>query len=98
MFPSTFPQSNHVFDKPAGMTDRLCEALCVFCGVNPEGFPIVVSCWKPTAEELAEINRTGRVWLMTWGRTMPPVTVLGLTPFIEDRPHPAEGGQPTTDE
>jgi len=45
------------------------------------GQTVVVSCWKVTAEELAEIQRTGRVWLMVWGVTMPPVALCGVKPI-----------------
>lgn len=35
-----------------------------------------VSCWELSAEELAEINRTGRIFLSVFsGRTQPPVYV-----------------------
>ncbi|QGJ74195.1 hypothetical protein [Sinorhizobium meliloti] len=35
-----------------------------------------VSCWELSADELAEINRTGRVYLSVFsGRTQPPVFV-----------------------
>ncbi|MDX0251164.1 hypothetical protein GOC31_20925 [Sinorhizobium meliloti] len=35
-----------------------------------------VSCWELSAEELAEVNRTGRIYLSVFsGRTQPPVYV-----------------------
>lgn len=35
-----------------------------------------VSCWELSAEDLAEINRTGRIFLSVFsGRTQPPVYV-----------------------
>ncbi|MDW9573405.1 hypothetical protein GOA73_08450 [Sinorhizobium meliloti] len=35
-----------------------------------------VSCWQLSADELAEINRTGRIYLSVFsGRTQPPVFV-----------------------
>ncbi|RVM91480.1 hypothetical protein [Sinorhizobium meliloti] len=35
-----------------------------------------VSCWELSAEELAEVNRTGRIYLSVFsGRTQPPVFV-----------------------
>ena len=40
-----------------------------------------ISCWQLTAEELAEVARTGRVWLHVWGR-QPPVYVGGDYPFV----------------
>ncbi len=38
----------------------------------------IISCWMPSAAELAEILKTGRIWLSVWGgRTSPPVYVTG---------------------
>jgi hypothetical protein len=54
------------------------------------GVPVVVSCWKPDAAELAEINRTGRVWLYVWGVSMPPCVVSGHHPWSPP-PEPPEG-------
>lgn len=36
-----------------------------------------VSCWKLDADELAEIQRTGVVWLSVMGPTHPPLFVGG---------------------
>lgn len=36
-----------------------------------------LSCWRLTPEELAEIARTGVVWLSIWGSTQPPALVAG---------------------
>lgn len=48
------------------------------------GVCISVSCWKPNAEEIAEINRTGEVWagIMAPLRrpTQPPIWLLGIDP------------------
>ena len=60
---TSFPESNCVLDKPPGMTYEECEAASVCRTHTPHGIPVVISCWKVTAEELAEITRTGRVWL-----------------------------------
>lgn len=81
MFPSSFDESNHSLDKPREMTHEQCDPLSVYVGRNVENLPVVVSCWKCTPEELAEINRTGRVWLIVHGVTMPPVSVCGEKPF-----------------
>ena len=53
----------------------------VFRGQSEDGQPVVVSCFKMTAEELAEVNKTGRVWLIVYGHTMPPVILDGESPF-----------------
>lgn len=41
-----------------------------------------ISCWKLTAEELAEIQEQGVVWLHVWG-VHPPVRVDGHNPFAQ---------------
>lgn len=70
--PVTFREANAILGPPAGEEE----------GVVP--LPILrkdgrlVSCWRPSAAELAEILRTGRIWLSVWGdRTQPPVHVAG---------------------
>jgi hypothetical protein len=78
MEPSSFDESNHVLSRPSSMTDEQCAPLSVFVNPDPE---IVISCWKLTGEELAEINRTGRVWLWIWGPTMPPALLTIASPF-----------------
>ena len=81
MFPSGFAEENGVLGAPAGMTPDECEPLSVWRGANDLGAAVVVSCWKVTPEELREIEKTGRVWLVVLGQTMPPVVVLGTSPF-----------------
>ena len=71
--PERFPEANLLLGPPQG-----CET-----DVNP--LPVrrlegcLVSCWRLTAEELAEVQRTGVVWLSVWGRrTQPPVMVTAI--------------------
>lgn len=81
MIPTSFDESNHVLDKPQDMDRADCDALSVWVGPTPQGFPVVISCWKLTKEELEEIQRTGRVWLWVFGVTMPPVALETAKPF-----------------
>jgi len=81
MEPASFDQADTVLDKPQGFSHDQCGALSVFRGRRSDGLPVVISCWKPTREELAEIQRTGRVWLMVIGETMPPCYLDGHNPF-----------------
>lgn len=78
---SAFDEENGVLDGPPGMSPDECECLSVYRGKDNDGFDVVISCWKPTPEEWEEMRRTGRVWLVVCGRTMPPVAVLGKSPF-----------------
>lgn len=81
MIAASFDESNAVLGRPPSMTHEDCDPLSVLLTQMESGHPCVVSCWKVTAEELAEINRTGRVWLMVLGETMPPVVVCGVKPI-----------------
>ena len=73
---TSFGESNCVLDKPGDMSYDECQALSVLRAKTDGG-----ACWKFTKEELDEINKTGRVWLMVYGLTMPPACVCGLKPF-----------------
>ena len=42
-----------------------------------------ISCWRLNPSEIAEVQRTGIVWLRVWG-THPPVYVHGDHPFAEE--------------
>ncbi len=81
MMPAAFDEENGVLDPPPGMSIDIVNCLSVFRGPMADGTPIVVSCYKPTKEEWEEMHRTGRVWLMVMGTTMPPVVVTGHNPF-----------------
>jgi hypothetical protein len=84
MIPTSFEESNDVLDKPEDTTYDEYEALSVYRGPDKTGQQLVISCWKPTKEELDEINKTGRVWLIIWGNTMQPSCLSGITPFKEN--------------
>lgn len=96
MFPTSFDESNNVLGPPEGTSLEDCSVLSVFQGTISDGEhadQVVISCWKPTQEELDKINRTGRVWLYIWGPTMPPAAVSGYSPFQQE----ANGQEADTD-
>lgn len=66
-----FKQANTTLGAPTTMPD--CMELQVFQDENE-----MISCWVFTTEELAEMQRTGRIWLRVAGNTHPPVA---LSPF-----------------
>lgn len=70
-----------MLDKPPDMERDECAALSVLRTLDANGHYVVVSCWKVTKDELELIQKTGRVWLMVWGQTMPPVALMGERPF-----------------
>lgn len=81
MVPSAFDEDNTVLGPPQGMTEDEVTSLSVFRGVNSDNEPVVISCWKFDKEELAEMLKTGRVWLYVYGLNMPPCAIGGLSPF-----------------
>lgn len=81
MISTSFPEENLVLDPPIGTTNQDIECIPVYAGRLEDGAPVIISCWKVTAEELREIQRTGRVWLMVLGVAMQPVIISGKNPF-----------------
>jgi hypothetical protein len=88
MLPTSFPEQNFCFTKPADMTDEQCMDLWVWRGNVPHdehgnSFPAIISCWKLSKEDLEEINRTGVIWLSITGTGMPPVSLFTENPFAQ---------------
>lgn len=81
MLPTTFLNSNFVFQKPKSMTDEDCFDLPVYKGVDQAGTPVIVSCWRFSKEDLEEIQKTGCMYLQIVGNGMPPVTLFTEDPF-----------------
>lgn len=42
---------------------------------------VLVSAWELDEDEMEEINRTGRVWLIVQGTAQPPVALRISSPF-----------------
>jgi hypothetical protein len=79
--PASFEESNAVLEKPGDTGVDDCTSALSVCIAQHHGVPVVISCWKLSAKELEEINRTGRVWLGICGDTMPSAWVAGIKPF-----------------
>ncbi|MBA4343242.1 MAG: hypothetical protein C0423_13985 [Methylibium sp.] len=75
MNPTQHSTNNLVLGAPPGwdQTQTYCSALPVTRAVTPEGQPLVLSFWRPSAEELQLLNSGGLVALSVYGNTMPPV-------------------------
>lgn len=62
-------------------------------GLPPANFPqgptCVISKWAFTPEEMAEISRTGCIYLQFMGGTHSPVSVWGTSPWAPATPEPA---------
>lgn len=44
----------------------------------------VVTAWELTAQEMADVAKSGRIWLEVRGRTQPPVNLLTRCPYGDD--------------
>lgn len=84
MVPVAFDQDNTVIGPPVGMTEKHCDSISAWMGKLENDVPVTISCWKLTIEEMGEVMRTGRVWLVVMGHGMPPVMLHGASPFEED--------------
>ncbi len=81
MKPVTFPEQNISLGKPEGMTDEQCGSLPAFQGHDPEGFPVIVSCWELSPEELEQVQETGKIYLVVISPTQPPLSLRVDSPF-----------------
>jgi len=81
MQPSNFDRANTNLGPPDGVGEEECGTLRVWRGSDDIGRDVVISCWKPTQDEIEEIQRTGRVWLWVWGKSAPPVGLDGFSPW-----------------
>ena len=75
--PSNFPQSNFTWKGWPADEDR--EEVLDLPAYRDENQTI--SCWALTADELAEVQKTGKVWLHIVGAGHPPVAVMGTDPW-----------------
>lgn len=83
-WPVSFPEANAVlFGTPEDRASGKVIDLPIHRYEDAEGKPHVISKWKLSADELAEVMRTGHVWLHAWGTTHPPIAVSGANPFKE---------------
>ena len=81
MIPTHFKEENFTFTKPESMDDNECGPLPVHKGEDTDGYPVIISSWQLTPEEMEEIKTTGKVWLVITGTRMPPVNIRVATPF-----------------
>ncbi len=83
-----FEGANTVYRAPRGMSQAECYDLQSFADGEQ-----IISCWRLTRAEIAEIARTGVVWLSVMGQALPPVLVSGTALVLIDgapsRPEPA---------
>jgi len=81
MIPVAFDNENVVLNPPREPAFRDVEPLPVYQGPDSDGMEVTIACFKMSREELDEINRTGRVWIILRGEVVPIFTLDGVSPF-----------------
>lgn len=78
--PISFPQQNTIFGK--GQEEY--QPLPAFRSEHPHGH--VVTCWELDEQELAEVARTGRIYLtqMTFKQALQPVRIDAECPLVDE--------------
>ncbi|MCK4121397.1 hypothetical protein HFK83_03305 [Ralstonia pseudosolanacearum] len=70
------PTNNSVLGAPEGWDQSVLPVGAMpITRTEVNGVPAVASYWKPSADELAQLNAGGSVALWVLGPTMPPVAV-----------------------
>lgn len=66
--------NNMILAAPAGSKD-VDDMPATLMAVGPEQTVLMASFWRPTPEELAELNKGGSVVLYVQGQFHPPVSI-----------------------
>lgn len=85
MIPQRFAKSNIVMTAPPGMDNCYDVHACVV--QYPDGTRAILTCWKPTPQELAQINLGNPIWLSQVGNRMMPSALSVEDPFEETKDH-----------
>lgn len=75
MIPTNFEQANKIFGPPSDMEESQVFRIPAYLGEvkdgSCDGAPCVIVAWKPTKEELEDLNNDGCVYLSCLGG-LPP--------------------------
>lgn len=80
MIRAQHPSNNAVLGAPQGwkQDDLSCDALPI-TRTEVEGMPAVVAFWRPSKDEIAQIQAGALIAVWTIGQTVPPMS-LGVEP------------------
>lgn len=91
MICSPFPEANTTFGCPVGMDPSQVATAPAYVGPirggNLDGMPCVVVAWKPTEEELEELNAGGLVYLSVLGGLPPHFICTRFSTASYQDPH-----------
>lgn len=87
MTPAQHASNTSTLLPPEGAKAEECTALpitrCEQRDATGAGIPLVRSYWRPSADELAALNRGAKVCFQVWGTNHPPV-YIGVERVRED--------------
>lgn len=82
MIRTNFPESNVIISPPEGMTeDEAGGSAFAYKGISENGVPLIITCWKPTLDEIDNMMEGGRVWLVVMGHIVSPAVVTAINPL-----------------
>jgi len=90
MICSPFPEANQKFTAPPDMDPSQVSTAEAYVGSilggNLDGHTVIVVAWKPTTEELEDLNNGGLVYLSVLGGGLPPHFVCTQFPMASYQP------------
>lgn len=91
MVPTSFLEENVLLGVPPGLSSEQCESITAYQGFQEDGMPVTVTCWKFTKEDLEQLRKTGRLWLVHAGHDVSPIYPTTENPFSQDQPEEQDG-------
>jgi hypothetical protein len=89
MSPIDFPETNVLFGPPADLDPSQCLAVPGYAGKikggSLDGASVVVTCWQPSAEDLAKLNAGQPIFLSFIGGLPPHMACMDF----QTATHPA---------
>lgn len=83
MTPQDFPESNTTFNSRQEGVDTIEGWVGEAPGPSPDHPPIqtIITCWKPSPEEIQQIIKTGKIWVWFFTNSLPPHSLTSYSPF-----------------
>ena len=86
-----FPEANDVLKAPPGVPGDRCYDLPIHRYTSPDGHGPggIVSCWRPTKEDIKRIALGEPIYLHVEGKTHPPLLLTTENLFLPMEPTPS---------
>lgn len=82
MSPGPNPFKTQVIGAPADGSMPTCESIEATVAEDREGTRVFSTCWEPSEEEIAALQRGEKLWLHIYAHALPPASItVGERPF-----------------